>query len=49
MAVITIYRPLAKPKVMPVREEFDMRPTPSVWWLGIAVIAITIALYVIFW
>ncbi len=49
MAIITILKPLPKPKVMPVREEFDMKPTPSVLWLGAAVIAITIILYIIFW
>ena len=49
MAIITKLKPLAEPKVMPVREEFDMRPTPSVIWLGALVIAITLVLYVIFW
>ena len=49
MTIITILKPLPEPKVMPVREDFDMRPTPSVLWLGAAVIAITITLYIIFW
>jgi SSS family solute:Na+ symporter len=49
MGIITKLRPLAEPKVMPVREEFDMRPAPSVVWLGVIVIAITIALYIKFW
>jgi len=49
MFVITKLKPLAEPKVMPVREEFDMRPAPSVVWLGGVVIVITLALYVIFW
>ena len=49
MLVITLAKPMAEPKVMPVREEFDMRPTPSVVWLGVVVIAITIGLYIIFW
>ncbi len=48
MLFITLARPLAEPKVMPVREKFDMRPAPSVVWLGTAVIAVTIALYIIF-
>ncbi len=48
MGGITIAAPLPEPKVLPVREEFDMRPTPSVVWLGAAVIAATLALYVIF-
>ncbi|MHC4456768.1 MAG: sodium:solute symporter family transporter [Planctomycetota bacterium] len=49
MLIITLVRPLSEPKVMPVREEFDMKPTPSVVWLGILVIAITIVLYIRFW
>jgi len=49
MFVITKLKPLAEPKVMPVREEFDMRPAPSVLWLGGVVIVATLALYVIFW
>ncbi len=49
MFVITKLKPLAEPKVMPVREEFDMRPAPSVVWLGALVIAVTLALYAIFW
>jgi len=48
MALITYMKPLAEPKVMPVREEFDMRPAPSVVWLGAIVIAVTIGLYIIF-
>jgi len=49
MFVITKLKPLPEPKVMPVREEFDMRPAPSVLWLGGVVIVATLALYVIFW
>jgi len=49
MLFITLARPLAEPKVMPVRKEFDMKPTPSVVWLGGLVIVVTLALYVIFW
>lgn len=48
MSIITILKPLKEPRVMPVREDFDMRPAPSVVWLGAAVIAVTIALYIIF-
>ena len=43
MAVITAVKPLDGPKVMPVKADFDMRPTPSVLWLGGAVIAAVIA------
>lgn len=49
MAVITACKPLPEPKVMPVREGIDMRPAPSVLWLGGAVIAAVIAFYIIFW
>ena len=49
MAAITFLRPLQKPMVLPVREAFDMRPSPVIKWLGITVIALTIMLYIIFW
>ena len=49
MFIITKIKPLPEPKILPVREEFDMRPAPSVVWLGAAVIVVTLALYVIFW
>ena len=49
MLLITLAKPLAEPKVMPVREEFDMKPARSVVWLGAVVIAVTLVLYVIFW
>ena len=49
MAIITFLRPLKEPKVMPVKEGFDMKPTPLVLWLGMLVIALTVALYILFW
>ena len=49
MGGITIAAPLAEARVMPVREEFDMKPAPSVVWLGAAVIAARLVLYAIFW
>ncbi len=49
MGVITAVAPLPAPKVLPVREDFDMRPAKSVVWLGAVVIAITLVLYAIFW
>ncbi len=48
-AVITLWRPLKQPRVLPKRETFDMQPTPIVKWLGISVIVITVMLYIIFW
>ncbi len=49
LAILTAWRPLPEPKVLPERQEFDMRPTPLVKWLGAAVILLTLSLYVIFW
>ena len=49
MAAITIIKPLKEPKVMPVREGFDMKPAPAVVWLGGIIIALTLTLYIIFW
>ncbi len=49
MTLITLLKPLKKPVVMPVQEKFDMTKTPSVMWIGSAIIVVTIALYVIFW
>jgi len=49
MYAITLAKPLPEQKILPVREEFDMRPARSVIWLGGLVIIITLALYVIFW
>ncbi len=49
MAVITIIRPLREPKVLPVKEGFDMRSTPLLKWLCGLVILATVALYIIFW
>jgi SSS family solute:Na+ symporter len=49
MSVITLISPLQVPKVIPVKEGFDMRPAPLVLWLGIVVIVITVILYILFW
>lgn len=49
MSVITLLRPLQKPVVLPERESFDMKPTPVVKWLGLAVILTTVFLYILFW
>ena len=49
MYVITMFRPLDKPKEMPVREDFDMTISRSVKWMGSIVILTTVVLYMIFW
>jgi SSS family solute:Na+ symporter len=49
MYVITLVRPLPEPRILPEREDFDMRPTPSVKILGAGVIVATVILYIIFW
>jgi SSS family solute:Na+ symporter len=50
MALLTILKPLESPKEMPVREGFeDIRLAKPVQYIGIAVIAVTLILYVIFW
>jgi SSS family solute:Na+ symporter len=49
MYIITMIKPLAEPKKLPIREEFDMKPSPIVTWLGGGVIAATLVLYIIFW
>ncbi|MFC1542121.1 solute:sodium symporter family transporter [Candidatus Latescibacterota bacterium] len=49
MTIITLIKPLKEPKTLPERAGFDMEQSPRVLWLGIVVIAITIALYIFFW
>ena len=49
MAVITVLSPLSQPRKMPVKADFNMKPTPSVAWMGALVIGITVTLYIIFW
>ena len=49
MAVITILRPLKEPRVMPVKVDYDTRPSKLVIALGTLVIAGVAVFYVIFW
>ena len=49
MGVLTLLKPMAEQKEMPIREGFDMKPSRSVKWLGIVVIAVTLLLYALFW
>ena len=48
MTIITVFNPLPKPKKMPVQKDFDMRPAPSIIWLGSAVLAAVFGFYIIF-
>jgi len=48
MSAITLIRPLEQPKRLPLREDFDMRPAPSVLWLGSLVIAAVAAFFYVF-
>ncbi len=49
MLALTLRKPLAEPKVLPERENYDMKATPLVKWLGAAVILLTLAMYAVFW
>ncbi len=49
MGLITAWRPLLQPKVMPVREGFDMTASPGVKWYGAVLILLTAGLYILFW
>jgi len=49
MAIITAVAPLKKPKVLPVREDMDIKTAPEVKWAGALVIAGVILFFIIFW
>jgi len=49
MWVISWVRPLAQPRVLPVRADMDMRTDPVVLWSGGAVIAGVVLFFVKFW
>ena len=49
MGIVTFLKPLKEPRKMPVDPDFDMKPAPSVIWLGSFIVIITIVLYIIFW
>lgn len=49
MGIITAIAPLKQPVTMPVNEDFDMKPSRSVAIMGVALIVITVALYIVFW
>jgi len=49
MTVITQIKPLEKPVTLPVKEGFDLRPSPGAKLAGVGIIVVTVILYVIFW
>jgi len=49
MTLLSILKPLPEPKVFPIREGFDLKPSPVVFLLGGIVIACVIAFFIVFW
>jgi hypothetical protein len=49
MTAITLLKPLKEPKVLPTKGGIDHRPASVAKWLGLAVVFVTITLYIIFW
>ena len=49
MGAITIVRPRKEPVTMPVNADFNMKPSRSVYTLGILVVVVTLGLYACFW
>ena len=47
--VMTLWKPLREPVVLPVNEAMDIRPSRGALICGVGVIALTILLYIIFW
>ena len=49
MGLITVLKPLAEPKVLPVREGVEVKTAPVVKLVGAAVLAAVAVFYIIFW
>jgi len=49
MTLITVLNPLKEPRVMPVKTNYETRPSPTVVVLGSLVIAGVALFYIIFW
>jgi SSS family solute:Na+ symporter len=49
MAVITYFRPLARPVEMPLNTRIDLTPSGGARVFGMIVVAATLLLYIIFW
>jgi len=48
MTLITIVRPLPQPRVIPSREDLDMRISPVAAWAGILVVVAVVILFIVF-
>ncbi|MEJ2583211.1 MAG: transporter, partial [Acidobacteriota bacterium] len=49
LTIMTLVRPLPEPVTLPVNPTMDMRTDPRTKIFGIAVVLLTLTLYVIFW
>ncbi|MCP4451136.1 MAG: sodium/solute symporter [Planctomycetes bacterium] len=49
LSIMTLIKPLAEPVVLPVNAKMDMKTDKGTKIFGMAVIALTLVLYVIFW
>jgi len=49
MGLITYLKPMKVPAKLPVKSGIDLRPSPSVIWLGLAVIAAVMIFFIVFW
>jgi hypothetical protein len=49
MTAITLLMPLKELKALPTKGGIDQKPALAAKWLGLAVVVVTIALYIIFW
>jgi len=49
MALITIIKPLAEPKKLPVREDIEIKTATDVKVVGALVFAAVVVFYIIFW
>jgi SSS family solute:Na+ symporter len=49
LTLLTVLKPLPQPVTLPVNEKMDMRTDPRTMIFGVAVVLLTLTLYVIFW
>ena len=49
MGAVTLISPLKQPIVLPIRQDFNMVPAPSVAWLGAVIVVVVAVLYVALW